>query len=74
MGHDDVIGQMVRDMQTFLAESAFVHVQGAATQLEVAGQPRGVVVDLASWAARRRTRDQGRTGVRHPGRAAQHPC
>jgi hypothetical protein len=73
MGHDDVIGQLLSDMRDFLAESALIHACAAATQLDLAAEPRPVL-DFASSAARLKARRNGRPLWKLRMRATQRTC
>lgn len=74
MGHDNVIGQLLAGMRDFLAESALVHANAAASQMDLIAEPRPEVVDFASSAARLRARGHARTVLTRRMHAAQPPC
>jgi hypothetical protein len=74
MGHEDVITQLLSGMRSFLADSALVHANAAATQLDLVAKPHPRVVDFASSAARLRAHDAGRPALRGGMRAAQSAC
>lgn len=74
MGHDDVIGHLLLGMRVFLAESAFVHVNAAATRLDLIVEPRQAVADIVSSIARRRARGNDQAAFMHKMRAAQQTC
>ena len=64
MSHDDVIGQLARDMRSFLAESAFVHAYAVTARLDLPATPGTVVLDLASRVRRHRLHELGRVAAR----------
>jgi hypothetical protein len=74
MDHDDVIGQLLSGMRGFLAESALVHAYAAATRLDREAEPRSVVVDFASSAARLRARGDIRTALKRRMRPTLRTC
>lgn len=74
MGYDDVIGLLLLSMQVFLAESAFVHVNAAATRLDLIIESRQAVADIMSSIARRRARSNDQAAFMHRMRAAQQTC
>ncbi len=74
MGHDDVIGQLAREMRSYLAESAFIHAYAVTERLDLPAEPGAVVVDLASWVRRHRSHDLGRVAPWRALHAALRPC